>query len=125
MPATGGTAAKRTLGGERTSVMTLKRRRGDDTQAAARSMDSIADATIELPQHYIEIEGSLVQRALRSLKDGDAFAVFDNYGDIAVELGPTGLTQCYLTLFAGVVTQRLGGGCGIVLASQYKFTPSP
>jgi glycogen debranching enzyme len=55
-------------------------------------MDSIADATIELPQHYIEIEGSLVQRALRSLKDGDAFAVFDNYGDIGViGTGPAGV----------------------------------
>jgi glycogen debranching enzyme len=55
-------------------------------------MDNIADATIELPQHYIEIEGSLVQRALRSLKDGDAFAVFDNYGDIGViGTGPEGV----------------------------------
>ena len=55
-------------------------------------MDSIADATIELPQHYIEIEGSLVQRALRTLKHGDAFAVFDNYGDIGViGTGPQGL----------------------------------
>jgi transposase len=54
-------------------------------------MDSIADATIELPQHYIEIEGSLVQRALRTLKHGDAFAVFDNYGDIGViGTGPEG-----------------------------------
>ncbi|HEY4847575.1 MAG TPA: amylo-alpha-1,6-glucosidase [Methylocella sp.] len=55
-------------------------------------MNSIADAAMELPQHYIEIEGSLVQRALRSLKDGDAFAVFDNYGDIGViGTGPEGL----------------------------------
>ena len=55
-------------------------------------MDSIADATIELPQHYLEIEGSLVQRALRTLKHGDAFAVFDNYGDIGViGTGPQGL----------------------------------
>ncbi|MGH6839784.1 MAG: amylo-alpha-1,6-glucosidase [Methylocella sp.] len=52
----------------------------------------MADATIELPQHYIEIEGSLVQRSLRTLKDGDAFAVFDNYGDIGViGTGPEGL----------------------------------
>ena len=42
------------------------------------------DVKIELPQHYIEIEGSLVQRRLRSLKHGDAFAVFDEYGDIGV-----------------------------------------
>jgi glycogen debranching enzyme len=50
------------------------------------------DAAIDLPQHYIEIEGSLVQRVLRSLKHGDAFAVFDNYGDIGViGKGPEGL----------------------------------
>ena len=63
-----------------------------DTHAAARGIENIADATIELPQHYIEIEGSLVQRALRTLKHGDAFAVFDNYGDIGViGTGPEGL----------------------------------
>lgn len=50
------------------------------------------DAVIELPQHYIEADGSLVQRPLRSLKHGDAFAVFDNYGDIGViGTGPEGL----------------------------------
>ena len=47
-------------------------------------MENVVDETIELPQHYIEIEGSLVQRSLRSLKHGDAFAVFDEYGDIGV-----------------------------------------
>ena len=50
------------------------------------------DVKIELPQHYIEIEGSLVQRRLRNLKHGDAFAVFDEYGDIGViGAGPEGL----------------------------------
>ena len=50
------------------------------------------DALIDLPQHYIEIVGSLVQRSLRSLKHGDAFAVFDEYGDIGVMgTGPEGL----------------------------------
>lgn len=50
------------------------------------------DVKIELPQHYIEIEGSLVQRRLRTLKHGDAFAVFDEYGDIGViGAGPEGL----------------------------------
>jgi hypothetical protein len=50
------------------------------------------DATVGLPQHYIEIAGSLVQRSLRSLKHGDAFAVFDEYGDIGVfGSGPEGL----------------------------------
>ena len=57
---------------------------GDDPHRAERGIEYIADAAIELPRHYIEIEGSLVQRALRTLKDGDAFAVFDNYGDIGV-----------------------------------------
>jgi len=55
-------------------------------------MKSVMDVKAELPQHYIEIEGSLVQRRLRSLKDGDAFAVFDEYGDIGViGRGPEGL----------------------------------
>ena len=49
---------------------------------AARGIDHVMDAVIELPQYYIETETSLVQRALRSLKHGDAFAVFDEYGDI-------------------------------------------
>jgi hypothetical protein len=39
---------------------------------------------IELPQHYIEMQGSLAQRSPRNLKHGDAFAVFDEYGDIGV-----------------------------------------
>ncbi|MGH6845382.1 MAG: amylo-alpha-1,6-glucosidase [Methylocella sp.] len=65
---------------------------GGDIHEAARGIENIADAAIELPQHYIEIEGSLVQRALRTLKHGDAFAVFDNYGDIGViGTGPEGL----------------------------------
>ena len=73
---------------------------GDETHEGARGISgiisgiikTIADATIKLPRHYIEIEGSLVQRALRTLKDGDAFTVFDNYGDIGViDTGPEGL----------------------------------
>ena len=35
-----------------------------------------------LSEHYIEAETSLVERALRTLKQGDAFAVLDSYGDI-------------------------------------------
>jgi hypothetical protein len=54
-------------------------------------MGSVMNVKIELPQHYIETEGSLVQRSLRSLKDGDAIAVFDEYGDIGViGTGPWG-----------------------------------
>jgi glycogen debranching enzyme len=57
-----------------------------------RVKDQIMDAIVELPEHYIEIETSLVQRGLRSLKHGDAFAVFDEYGDIgAGASGPEGL----------------------------------
>ena len=55
---------------------------------AARGVDHVMDAVIELPQSYIESEISLVQRALRTLKHGDAFAVFDEYGDIAAA-GPS------------------------------------
>ncbi|NEX93927.1 amylo-alpha-1,6-glucosidase [Caulobacter sp. 17J65-9] len=45
-----------------------------------------------LPEHYIEAERSLVDRALRTLKHQDAFAVFDAYGDVGtVEDGPEGL----------------------------------
>ena len=50
------------------------------------------DAAIELPEHYIEVQGSLVKRRLRSLKHGEAFAVFEDYGDIGViGSGPEGL----------------------------------
>ena len=59
---------------------------------AERGVDHVMDAAIELPQHYIETETSLVQRALRSLKHEDAFAVFDDYGDIGVgRAGPEGI----------------------------------
>jgi glycogen debranching enzyme len=58
---------------------------------AGRGVDA-RDAAMEVPQHYIETETSLVQRALRSLKHGDAFAVFDDCGDIgAAGAGPEGL----------------------------------
>jgi glycogen debranching enzyme len=57
-----------------------------------RGVERIMGATVELPHHYIEAETSLVQRALRSLKHGDAFAVFDEYGDIGhARDGPEGI----------------------------------
>ena len=37
---------------------------------------------VELPEHYIETQTSLVERVLRTLKQGDTFAVLDTYGDI-------------------------------------------
>jgi len=59
---------------------------------ASRGVDHVMDAAVELPQHYVETETSLVQPALRSLKHGDAFAVFHDYGDIGVAgSGPEGL----------------------------------
>jgi glycogen debranching enzyme len=55
---------------------------------AARGIDHLLDTVVELPQFYIETESALVQRALRVLKHGDAFAVFDEYGDIGAA-GPS------------------------------------
>lgn len=61
-------------------------------EAARGNDEAPAEAIARLPDHYIEIRGSLSQRALRALKHGDAFAVFDNYGDIGVlGTGPEGL----------------------------------
>ena len=57
-----------------------------------RGVERIMGAAVELPHHYIEAETSLVQRALRTLKHGDAFAVFDEYGDIGhAHNGPEGI----------------------------------
>ncbi|MBO0733477.1 MAG: amylo-alpha-1,6-glucosidase, partial [Methylocapsa sp.] len=54
-------------------------------------MDKLIEAA-RLPEHYIEAEGSLVRRPLHSLKHGDAFAVFDENGDIGeIGTGPEGL----------------------------------
>jgi glycogen debranching enzyme len=38
----------------------------------------------QIPEHYVEPQTSLVERALRTLKFGDAFAVLDSYGDVGV-----------------------------------------
>ncbi|PSC03291.1 amylo-alpha-1,6-glucosidase [Alsobacter soli] len=46
----------------------------------------------KLSEHYIEADVSLVERTLRSLKHGDAFAVMDGYGDVGSAPGtPEGL----------------------------------
>ncbi|HET6375212.1 MAG TPA: glycogen debranching N-terminal domain-containing protein, partial [Methylocella sp.] len=64
----------------------------DRPSEAVRSNEASAEGLAVLPDHYIEIRGSLTQRSLRTLKHGDAFAVFDNYGDIGVlGTGPEGL----------------------------------
>ena len=49
------------------------------------------DADESLPQYHIEAQASLVERPLRSLKYGEAFAVLDSYGDIGWYPGPEGL----------------------------------
>lgn len=49
------------------------------------------DADAVLPQYHIEAQTSLVDRPLRSLKFGEAFAVLDAFGDIGVQPGPEGL----------------------------------
>jgi glycogen debranching enzyme len=47
-----------------------------------KSKPHVAPAEPEpLPEHYIEAHTSLVERPLRTLKEGDAFLVSDHYGD--------------------------------------------
>ncbi|WP_036259008.1 amylo-alpha-1,6-glucosidase [Methylocapsa aurea] len=86
-------------------------------QEAARGVDHVKDAAIELPQHYIETETSLVQRALRSLKHEDAFAVFDDYGDIGV--GRAGAEGVYFndTRFLSWYELRFEGMRPLLLSS--------
>src|SRR5215217_6797279 len=46
----------------------------------------------QLSDHYIEAQTSLVERSLRTLKTGDAFAVLDTHGDCGtVPDSPEGL----------------------------------
>ena len=84
---------------------------GGDMHEAERGVDHVMDAAIELSQHYIETETSLVQRALRSLKHEDAFAVFDDYGDIGVgRAGPEGVYST--TPVSSPGTNSGSRGCG-------------
>ena len=53
------------------------------TQATALNISSSGESD-KVPEHYIEPETSLVERALRTLKFGDSFAVLDSYGDIGL-----------------------------------------
>jgi glycogen debranching enzyme len=87
---------------------------------AERGVDHVMDAAIELPQHYIETETSLVQRALRSLKHEDAFAVFDDYGDIGV--GRTGPEGVYFndTRFLSWYELRFEGMRPLLLSSDVQ-----
>ncbi len=52
-----------------------------DTTPIQQDRADLAPAS-EMPEHYIEAQTSLVERALRVLKQDDTFAVLDTYGDI-------------------------------------------
>lgn len=56
-----------------------------------RPLHGFQDADEALPQYHIEAQTSLVERPLRSLKYGEAFAVLDTHGDIGVFAGPDGI----------------------------------
>src|SRR4051812_37447601 len=58
---------------------------------APQRVHGFQDADEVLPQYHIEAQTSLVDRPLRSLKFGEAFAVLDSFGDIGVQPGPEGL----------------------------------
>ncbi|GAB6845545.1 glycogen debranching enzyme [Methylorubrum rhodinum] len=60
-----------------------------ETQQAPKA--GFQDADEALPQYHIEAQASLVERPLRSLKYGEAFAVLDSYGDIGWYPGADGL----------------------------------
>ncbi|KQT53526.1 amylo-alpha-1,6-glucosidase [Methylobacterium sp. Leaf456] len=61
----------------------------NETKQAAKA--GFQDADEALPQYHIEAQASLVERPLRSLKYGEAFAVLDSYGDIGWYPGADGL----------------------------------
>ncbi|WP_298952612.1 amylo-alpha-1,6-glucosidase [uncultured Methylobacterium sp.] len=63
----------------------------DTATALAAFPVPAASSDENLPQYHIEAQHSLIERPLRSLKHGDAFAVLDSYGDIGVFPGPEGL----------------------------------
>ncbi len=61
-------------------------------RALQLASDQADGASEHLSEHYIEAQTSLVERALRTLKEGDAFAVLDTYGDCGtVRDSPEGL----------------------------------
>ena len=63
------------------------------TNLATATPDAVADAPFEpVAEYYIESQTSLVERPLRTLKYGDAFAVLDSTGDMGVDpASPEGL----------------------------------
>jgi glycogen debranching enzyme len=70
---------------------------------ALNDIETTPAATERVSEHYVEPQTSLVERPLRTLKYGDAFAVLDAYGDIGVVAdSPEGLflrDTRYLSLF--------------------------
>jgi len=55
-------------------------------------VEPVPETTTPSPLHHIEAQTSLVERPLRTLKSGDAFAVMSSYGDISAAGGtPEGL----------------------------------
>ena len=83
----------------------------------ARGKEPGTDAPEQIPEHYVEAQTSLVDRALRTLKHGDAFAVTDAHGDIGlVPESPEGFffqDTRYLSYFE----LRLEGKRPLLLAS--------
>ncbi|MBB2960381.1 amylo-alpha-1,6-glucosidase [Methylobacterium sp. R2-1] len=63
----------------------------DRSEGQTASKFGFLDADENLPQYHIEAQASLVDRPLRALKYGEAFAVLDSYGDIGWYPGPEGL----------------------------------
>ncbi|APX87733.1 amylo-alpha-1,6-glucosidase [Methylorubrum extorquens] len=63
----------------------------DGSEGQTVSRFGFLDADENLPQYHIEAQASLVDRPLRALKYGEAFAVLDSYGDIGWVPGPEGL----------------------------------
>jgi hypothetical protein len=58
-------------------------------------MDQVTEAAIELPRHYIEIEGSLVHGPRRSLKHGEAFALAISASSARGRKGSTSTTRAF------------------------------
>ena len=63
----------------------------ENSEERTASKFGLLDADENLPQYHIEAQASLVDRPLRALKYGEAFAVLDSYGDIGWHPGPEGL----------------------------------
>jgi glycogen debranching enzyme len=100
------------------AICEARRRRESSVERGCRSTAGATQRAAEqIPDHYVEAQTSLVDRALRTLKHGDAFAVTDAHGDIGlVPESPEGLffqDTRYLSFFE----LRLEGRRPLLLAS--------